>query len=154
MKTTVDKKSERKNIVKISVVIPTYNRPDTLKRAITSVLSQTCTDFEIIIVNDSHQERPVWDIINHFADERIRYFRNERSKGGNGARNTGIIKSKGEYIAFLDDDDEWLPDKLYLQQQLGTRLYFRLSRRGGDEKLCKQPDSNQLHFYRELDHSE
>ena len=115
MKTTMDKKSEHKNIVKVSVVIPTYNRPDTLKRAITSVLSQTCADFEIIIVNDSHHERPVWDIINHFADEKIRYFRNKRTKGGNGARNTGIIKSKGEYIAFLDDDDEWLPDKLYLQ---------------------------------------
>ena len=100
---------------KVSVVIPTYNRPDTLERAIKSVVGQTRADIEILVVNDSPDEAPVLDVIGRFKDSRIRYFRNERTKGGNGARNTGILKAKEEYIAFLDDDDEWMPEKLEAQ---------------------------------------
>ena len=96
----------------VSVIIPTYNRPQSLSRAIKSVLVQTHKNYEILVINDSDDEKPVLEVIENFNDNRIKYFNNERVKGGNGARNTGIIKSKGEYIAFLDDDDEWLPDKI------------------------------------------
>lgn len=99
----------------VSVIIPTYNRAELLKRAIQSVLSQTMTYIEIIVVNDSPDEKPVLDVIKGFKDNRIHYFRNERKKGGNGARNTGLLKAKGHFIALLDDDDEWMPEKLEAQ---------------------------------------
>jgi len=103
-----------KNIqqVKISVVIPSFERVQSLREAIESVLRQTFIHFEIIVVNDSSNEKPIIDLINSLNDSRIKYLRNERKKGGNGARNTGILNAKGKYIAFLDDDDEWLEDKL------------------------------------------
>jgi glycosyltransferase involved in cell wall biosynthesis len=76
------------------------------------VLHQTLTDFEILVVNDSDEEAPVVELIDRLNDHRIHYLRNERTKGGNGARNTGILNARGQYVAFLDDDDEWFPEKL------------------------------------------
>jgi glycosyltransferase involved in cell wall biosynthesis len=107
----------------VSIVIPTYKRPDLLRRAVKSVLVQTYVDFEVIIVNDDLDSfHLVKNEIDSLQDHRLVCYQNERSKGGNGARNTGILKSKGEYIAFLDDDDEWLEnkleDQLYLIEQL------------------------------------
>jgi len=99
---------------KVSVIIPTHNRPAFLRRAIESVLRQTYEDFDIIVVDDASRE-DVQGIINDFHDSRIRLIRHEVSTGEAGARNTGILNSQGEYIAFLDDDDEWLPEKLALQ---------------------------------------
>ncbi len=102
----------------ISIIIPTYNRPIKLKRAITSIINQTYINFEILIINDSKIEEDVKEVIKSFNDKRIKYFCNSRTKGPSGARNTGILKSKGKFIAFLDDDDEWLPKKLELQIKL------------------------------------
>lgn len=99
---------------KVSVVIPTCNRPELLKRAIRSVLAQTYQDFEIIVVDDGMKERAK-DAALGFADPRIRYIQNDVSLGGGGTRNRGIDEAKGEYVAFLDDDDEWLPEKLEKQ---------------------------------------
>lgn len=99
----------------ISVIIPTYKRLNELERAIKSVLSQRYHNFEILIVNDYCDEATVKQLIREINDDRIRYFNNERKKGANGARNTGILHSKGEYIAFLDDDDELLPSKFSTQ---------------------------------------
>lgn len=99
---------------KVSVIIPTYNRTAFLRRAIESVLRQTYEDFDIIVVDDASRE-DVQGIINDFHDSRIRLIRHEVSTGEAGARNTGIRNSQGEYMAFLDDDDEWLPEKLALQ---------------------------------------
>lgn len=101
---------------KISVIIPTFERNITLKRAIKSILNQTFMEFEVIIINDSHNEKETLDIIKKFNDKRIKYFRNSRQKGANGARNTGILKSKGKYIAMMDDDD--LAYKNRLKKQL------------------------------------
>jgi len=103
--------------MKVSVVIPTYERPIELARALKSAVEQTYENIEIIVVNDSENDHSVFEIIEKLNDSRIKYYRNERSKGGNGARNTGILKATGNYIAFLDDDDEWLPKKLEKQMK-------------------------------------
>lgn len=100
---------------KVSVVIPTYNRPDKIFSTIASVVKQTFTDIEIIVVNDSEDNKSVQDVIDKFDDKRIRVLRNKRTKGANGARNTGLENANGKYIAFLDDDDLWYPDKLQKQ---------------------------------------
>ena len=99
----------------VSVIIPTYKRAHLLKRAILSALQQTYSNFEILVINDSEEEREVLGIIEAIGDKRIKYYRNQRKKGGNGARNTGILKANGEYVAFLDDDDEWYPNKIKRQ---------------------------------------
>lgn len=104
-------------IAKVSVIILTHNRAEILPSAITSVLSQTFQDFEIIIVDDCSKDN-TQEVVRGFNDKRIKYIRNEVNKGEAGSRNVGIMNSNAEYIAFLDDDDEWLPDKLKLQIDL------------------------------------
>lgn len=96
-----------------SVIIPTYNRANLLSEAIQSVLNQTFSDYELIVVDD-HSTDNTKSIVNSFSDKRIIYILNDRSGGGAGARNTGIFRARGEWIAFLDDDDVWLPEKLEL----------------------------------------
>lgn len=100
----------------VSIIIPTYNRAHLIERAIESVLHQTYQDFELIIIDDGSTDNTD-DIINKFQkkDDRIIYLKHDRNKGGSAARNTGIKASRGEYIAFLDSDDEWLPEKLEKQ---------------------------------------
>ncbi len=102
---------------KVSVIIPTYNRAEFLRRAIRSVLNQTYQDFEIVVVDDASTDKSR-DVVSGISDERIRYICHEVNKGCPAARNTGVTNSRGEYIAFLDDDDEWLPDKLKMQVDL------------------------------------
>ncbi len=99
---------------KVSVIIPTYNRAALLPRAVNSVLAQTYDNYEIIIVDDCSPDN-TQEVIDGFTDSRIHSFRHERNKGQSAARNTGIANAAGEYIAFLDDDDEWLPNKLEIQ---------------------------------------
>ena len=99
---------------RVSVVIPTHNRAARLPRAVASVLAQTWTDLELLIVDDrSTDETPA--AIERFADGRIRSFHHARNAGQSKALNTGIEHARGEYVAFLDDDDEWLPGKLAAQ---------------------------------------
>lgn len=91
-----------------SVIIPTHNRAHLLPRAIRSVLAQTLPDFELIIVDDgSTDETPA--IVEEFDDPRIRYVRRSSASGVSAARNCGIRQSRGEFVAFLDDDDEYAP---------------------------------------------
>jgi len=101
----------------VSVVIPTYNRAHVLTRAIQSVLNQTYQDFEIIVVDD-HSTDNTEEVVKSFNDPRIRYIRHEENRGAAAARNTGIMVAKGEFIAFQDSDDEWLPEKLEKQMQV------------------------------------
>jgi len=99
---------------KVSVIIPTHNRAEFLHSAITSVLNQTFQDFEIIIIDDASNDHSR-EVIANFNDARIKVRHNQVSKGAAGARNIAIMNSNCEYIAFLDDDDEWLPEKLKIQ---------------------------------------
>ena len=99
---------------RVSVVIPTHNRVNLLSRAIQSVLNQTYKDFEIIIVDDASSDE-TGDMIENLSDPRIKYVRHVDNQGGAAARNTGIKHSRGSYIGFLDDDDEWLRTKLESQ---------------------------------------
>lgn len=101
-------------MVTVSVVIPTYNRSDVISRAIESVLRQTFTDFEILIVDDCSTDNTK-QIVKRLDDPRICYYRHDTNQGGSAARNTGIEHAEGKYIAFLDSDDEWFPRKLERQ---------------------------------------
>lgn len=99
--------------MKFSIIIPTYNRTDLLEKAIESVNSQTYQNFEIIVVNDNPEEKSKVDaLITRF--DKAKVIHHASAKGGNAARNSGILHSQGELIAFLDDDDVWLPQKLAL----------------------------------------
>jgi glycosyltransferase involved in cell wall biosynthesis len=98
----------------VSVVIPTHNRAHLLGRAVNSVLRQTFTDFELIIVDDASADDTA-SVIRGFRDRRIRYTRHGSNLGAPVARNTGISKAQGDYIGLLDDDDEWYPGKLEKQ---------------------------------------
>jgi len=98
----------------VSVIIPTYNRAHLLGRAIQSVLNQTYQDFELIIVDDASSDNTE-EVVKSFHDDRIKYIRHDENKGAGAARNTGIKAARGEYIAFQDDDDKWLPNKLEKQ---------------------------------------
>ena len=97
----------------ISVIIPAYNAQDTLSLTIASALRQTYSNIEVIVVDDGSDVSPE-KIINQFDDNRISLFRIERTNASNAnvARNFGISKSKGEYIAMLDADDQWLDHHL------------------------------------------
>jgi glycosyltransferase involved in cell wall biosynthesis len=99
----------------VSVVLPTYNRERTIRRAITSVLSQSEVPLELIVVDDASTDDTVRVIEDLLSDERVRLVRNEKTGGGAAARNRGLEQARGEFIAFQDSDDEWLAGKLALQ---------------------------------------
>ena len=102
---------------KVSVVIPTFNRAEFLRTAIMSVLNQTYNDFEIIVVDDNSSDH-THQVVKSFKDDRIKYFHHVINLGPAAARNTAISASNGDYLAFLDDDDEWFPHKLQKQVEL------------------------------------
>jgi len=112
----------------VSVIIPTYNRARLIGRAVRSVLAQTYTDFEIIVVDDGSTDDTL-AAVQALAqtDDRVLYLRHETNQGAQAARNTGIQAARGQYIALLDSDDEWLPHKL--EQQI--RLYRQAGERTG-----------------------
>jgi glycosyltransferase involved in cell wall biosynthesis len=100
----------------ISVIIPTYNMANFIQEAIQSVLDQTFSDFEIVVVDDGGTDNTV-DVVKAFKDPRIRYIYQE-NHGVSSARNSGIRASSGEFIAFLDSDDAWLPRSLEIKKEL------------------------------------
>jgi glycosyltransferase involved in cell wall biosynthesis len=96
------------------VIVPTHNRSDLLPRAVRSVLGQTYENLECIVVDDASSD-DTEQVMRQVADERFRYLRRRINQGASAARNTGIAQAKGDLVAFLDDDDEWLPTKLAKQ---------------------------------------
>ena len=101
---------------KISVVIPLYNKGFIISETLNSVLAQTFTDFEIVIVNDGSTDNS-FEIVSQYSDDRIRLY-NQENKGVSKTRNAGIEYSKSELIAFLDADDYWHPNHLEELYQL------------------------------------
>ncbi len=101
--------------IKVSIVIPFYNRKDLLKRAIDSCLQQTHKNIEIVLVNDGSTDE-VETVINMYKEKsNIIYHKVKENKGVSNARNIGISKATGQYIALLDSDDEFLPEKVAFQ---------------------------------------
>ncbi|MDH5798419.1 MAG: glycosyltransferase [Paracoccaceae bacterium] len=98
----------------VSVVIPVFNREGQIRAAIESVLRQTYSKLEVVVVDDGSTDGTV-DEIEKIEDDRIRLVHMPENGGPSAARNLGIKESKGEWIAFQDSDDEWLPRKLELQ---------------------------------------
>jgi glycosyltransferase involved in cell wall biosynthesis len=99
---------------KVSVIIPTFNRAKTLKEAIDSVFSQRYDDFELIVVDDGSTDETRETIASYLP--RLKYLYQEQS-GVSAARNRGVMHARGDCFAFLDSDDLWLPDKLWLQMK-------------------------------------
>lgn len=102
----------------ISVVIPTHNRPTGLALSLKSILGQTCLPAEIIVVDDGSFPVVEDSIFDGFPTSiKCTLLRNEQPKGGNNARNRGIKAATGDYIAFLDDDDQFKPEKIQVVAQ-------------------------------------
>ena len=98
----------------VSIIIPTHNRKEFLIKALDSVLNQTYRNIEVIIIDDASTDG-TGDLILSYNDERIKYFKNSSNLYAAESRNIGIQNSNGNFIAFLDDDDIWLPEKLEQQ---------------------------------------
>jgi len=109
----------------VSIVIPTYNRAELLGRAIRSVLGQSFTDFELLVVDDGSTDGTS-GVVANFRDGRIRYIPLARNTGAGAARNAGIRVARGQFVAFQDSDDEWLPGKLAKQMSAFERGTARL----------------------------
>lgn len=102
---------------KVSVIIPTYNRAHVVARAIQSVLDQTYANFELLVVDDGSTDNTK-QVVEYAGDDRVRYICLEQNSGASHARNAGIQMAECEYIAFLDSDDEWMPQKLERQMEV------------------------------------
>lgn len=112
---------------KVSVIIPTFKRADTLSRAINSVLNQTYNNVDVYVVDDNDPDtdyrKQTEETMSQFKNnDRVHYIKHEHNKNGSAARNTGYRASQGDYIALLDDDDEYLPNKIEDQVKLMESL--------------------------------
>lgn len=136
----------------VSVIIPSYNRPDAfVRRAIDSALRQTYENLEIVVVDDnppgSAARAALQALLKTYeSDPRVRAVVNEKNLGGSEARNEGVRAARGEYLAFLDDDDEFRPEKI--EVQLNFMLEKGLDMSFSDFKLVD--DSGRVMDYREF----
>jgi len=130
----------------VSVVVPTRNRADLLEGALNSVLAQegigTDFDIEILVIDDGSTDRTP-DLVQAYPE--VQYYRGEESRGPSAARNRGVTEARGRYVAFLDDDDTWLPWKLRRQvavlerdEQIG--LVYGQEIKRGNESITVWPD--------------
>jgi glycosyltransferase involved in cell wall biosynthesis len=134
----------------VSVVIPTYNRRECLREAVESVLNQTSPPGEVIVVDDGSEDDTASLVMGWGV--RVRYLRTAR-RGVSAARNAGVEMCRGQWIAFLDSDDLWLPDKLRIQMEfLGEHpeypicqteeMWIRHGRRVNAKKYHEKPDGH------------
>jgi glycosyltransferase involved in cell wall biosynthesis len=146
------------NSVLVSCVIPTYKRSDMLLRAVKSVLDQTHSNVEVLVVDDNvpndEYSLEVQNKLKTIQDERLHYIQQEVHINGAVARNVGIKAAKGQYVAFLDDDDEWLPEKIekqidYLannQDCKGCSCLYTFYKNGEATKKCPPYTNENLQF--------
>lgn len=132
----------------VSVIIPTFQRSEYLIRAIESALNQTYPNIEIIVVDDNDGEnefrKATQNNLNRYiANNKIKYIQHNKNKGLPSARNTGIRTSQGEFVAFLDDDDQWLPDKILKQIELFNNLDDSYGVVGSYWKIINEFDHNE-----------
>ena len=142
----------------VSIIIPTYKRSERLSRAIKSVLNQTYTNIEVLVVSDNEPDddfsAAAKVVVDSFGDSRVRLILQHHHINGAAARNAGIKASKGEYIAFLDDDDFWDKDKLEIQVPVllslddswgGVSCYNRIFKGGKLISMKSKYDSGYLY---------
>lgn len=141
----------------VSCIIPTYKRSDSLVRAIKSILNQTYKKLEVLVVDDNdlndEYSLKVQERLKTIKDTRVRYIQQDKHINGAAARNAGIRASKGEYIAFLDDDDEWLPNKLEAQISLlqenpeynAVSCLYTFCKNNKPIRKCPPYDNKELH---------
>lgn len=142
----------------VSVVIPTYNREKTISRAIKSALCQTYKSIEIIVVDDCSNDNTERIVINEFAhDPRVTFHKLEKNQGACVARNVGVQISKGKFVAFLDSDDEFLPDKIAKQIEFIKKYNvslcatdFTIIDNHGTETLVKTHPGTSKEVYNDL----
>jgi len=138
----------------VSVVIPTFERVGFLARAIDSVLGQTFGDVEVVVVDDGPSDA-IADFVRAHPDERVRLKRHDRNRGVPAARNTGIAAAEGAYVAFLDDDDLWLPAKLERQldtaRELGAEVVHTLVYvTDGEGNVFERPSERGFALFRDV----
>ena len=98
----------------VSIIMPSYNTASYIKESIQSVLNQTYTNWELIIVDDCSTDETD-EVINTITDSRIKYFKNKENSGAAMSRNKALREARGQWVAFLDSDDLWMPNKLEKQ---------------------------------------
>lgn len=131
----------------VSVIVPTYNRQDLLTETLTSILAQTYSNIEIIVVDNCSN----YDFLAHihsFQDNRLRPFQNRNYGVIATNRNFGIRQAQGEYIAFCDDDDLWLPEKLEKQLQIFEK-HPDLNLVGTNATIFPKMQKNSLYMWRD-----
>ena len=101
----------------VSIIMPSYNTASFIAESIQSVLAQSYTDWELIIVDDCSPDNTDDVVKPYLSDERIKYLKNEKNRGAAVSRNRALREAEGKWIAFLDSDDLWMPEKL--QKQVG-----------------------------------
>ena len=110
----------------VSIIMPSWNTGEFIAESIQSVLNQTYTNWELIIIDDCSSD-DTDQIIESFNDERIKYLKNEKNCGAALTRNRGLREARGEWIAFLDSDDLWMPEKLEHQIDFMKKNGYSLS---------------------------
>lgn len=138
---------------KISVIVPTYHRADRVTVAIDSILNQTYNNYEIIIADDNrpgseYQKQTMLKLSKYEDNEKVKIVHTTGSTGGGAARNYAVKFATGEYLAFLDDDDEFLPDKLETQIQYMLTHNLDMSY----QDIAWYNERGNLVEYRKLDH--
>ena len=132
----------------VSFLLPTYNRAQTIRMAVDSVLNQTYRDIELIIVDDASTDG-TQDVVTQIADDRIRYLRLEQRSGACNARNIGALSARGEFISFQDSDDKWHLDKLEKQYQFMIDRNLDFSFCGMTRIMLEDP--NRKYYYPNVD---
>lgn len=127
----------------LSVIIPTYNRGRLILNSVTSVLNQTYKNIELIVVDDCSTDNTE-EILKSINDSRIKYVKLEKNSGACVARNKGIEISRGEFIAFNDSDDLWLPEKINSQLDF---LYENNAEISFCKMECRTPENNFIHNF-------
>ena len=133
---------------RVSVLMPVYNtKPEHLREAIDSILAQTFTDFEFLILNDCSPNADVEEVVKSYTDPRIVYARNERNLGISGARNRLLDMAQGEYLAVMDHDDISLPERFakqvaFLDAQPGVGIVGTLTQSMSTGKVKMRPTTD------------
>jgi len=142
-------------MAQVSIIIPTFNRCQILAKTLKSIFNQTYKDYEIIVISNGSTD-DTQDVVSCFKDDRLRYIVQKGSGSPASPRNTGIKASRGELIAFCDDDDIWLPDKLekqvrFLQENLNYDICCTKMKRFDDASEWTNPDEEAKESLSSLD---